>query len=98
MFLAVDCQVTVVPVLTQNKGLPFAFGMLGVAVAEFDVRFTSIVHAAEAEPQVLLALHWLAGWGSVQAYLLTFFDWAAAEMDSSNKPRKNKLQHHPQDR
>jgi hypothetical protein len=51
--------------------------MLGVEDAAFAVRFTSTVLGVEPDPQVLLALHSCAGFGSEQAYLL-LFDWAVA--------------------
>ena len=70
VFLDVLCQVTVVPVLTQKVEFPFAFAVLGVASAAFAVRLTSTVHGAEADPQVILALHKAAGFDSAQAYLL----------------------------
>ena len=70
VFFAVDCQVTVVPVFTQNNELLLASGMLGVAEAEYDVRFISTVHGEEGEPHILPALHCVDGLGSEQAYLL----------------------------
>jgi len=70
VFLDKLCHVTVVPAFTQNVEFPFAFGILGVASAAEAVRLMSTVHGAEADPQVLLALHRAAGLGSEQAYLL----------------------------
>jgi hypothetical protein len=69
-------QVTFVPTFTQKREFPLAFGMLGVADAESDVRFTSTVQGVEADPHVLAAVHCCTGFASMQAYLL-FFDWAA---------------------
>ena len=57
VFFADDCQVTVVPVLMQKREFRFAFGILGVADAEYDVRFTSTLQGTLGEPQVLLSLH-----------------------------------------
>jgi hypothetical protein len=55
--LSVLFHVTVVPTLTQNSELPFAFGMLGVEDAELAVRFTSTLHGLEADPHVLAPVH-----------------------------------------
>ena len=63
---------TVVPVLTQKREFPFAFGMLGVEDAESAVRLTSTVQGLEGDPHVLAAVHSCAGFGSKQAYLLLF--------------------------
>ena len=81
VFLEEDCQVTVVPDLTQKNAFPLGSATFGVAVDELAVRLTSTVQGAEAEPQVLLALHRLAGLGSAQAYwppLFFFFSSALA--------------------
>ena len=76
-FLLLLFQTTVVPALTQNVEFPLAPGMLGVAEAEFAVRFTSITQGAVADPQVLAGVHMAAGFGSEQAYLgLGFFSSA----------------------
>jgi len=64
-------QTTVVPGFTQNRELPFAFGMPGVADAASSVRFTSTVHGLEGDPQVWAKVHVCAEVGSVQAYLLS---------------------------
>jgi hypothetical protein len=77
IFLPALFQVTVVPVFTQKSALLLALSMLGVEDAAFAVRFTSTVQGVEPDPQVLLALHSCAGFGSEQAYLL-LFDWAVA--------------------
>jgi hypothetical protein len=50
-------HITVVPELTQNRELPFAFGMLGVEDAALSVRFTSTLHGVEADPHVFAAVH-----------------------------------------
>jgi hypothetical protein len=55
--LSVLFHVTVVPTLTQNRELPFAFGMLGVEDAELAVRFTSTLHGLDADPHVLAPVH-----------------------------------------
>lgn len=65
-------HVTVVPTFTQKSELPFAFGMLGVADAEYAVRFTSTLQGLEADPQVLAPVHNCVGFTSAQAYLLLF--------------------------
>ena len=70
--LPVLIHVTVVPVFTQKSALLLGAGTLAVEDAAFDVRFTSTVQGVEAYPQVLLALHSCAGFGSEQAYLLLF--------------------------
>ena len=82
MSLLVVFQVTVVPTLTQNAALLLALGMLEVVEAPSDVRFTSTVQGAEADPQVFAALHSCSGLGSEQAYLL-LNDWAAAKPANS---------------
>src|ERR1700729_3009559 len=74
-FFLVLFHCTVVPAFTQKSELPLAPGMLGVAEAAYAVRWTSTEHGAEAEPQVLAALHSCAGFASEHAYL-SFFDWA----------------------
>lgn len=65
-------QVTVVPTFTQKSELPFGFGMLGVADAEFVVFFTSTLQGLVADPHVLALVHNCAGFTSAQAYLLLF--------------------------
>jgi hypothetical protein len=77
IFLPVLFHCTVVPTFTQKSELLFAFGMSGVDEAALDVRFTSMEHGEEAEPQVLAAVHNCAGFASEHAYLL-LFDWAEA--------------------
>ena len=62
-------QFTLVPTFTQKREFPLAFGMLGVAEADSDVRFTSTVQGVEGDPQVLAAVHSCAGFTSKQAYL-----------------------------
>jgi hypothetical protein len=52
--------------------------MLGVAEDEYEVRFTLTVQGAEADPQVLSALHRLAGLGFAQASLLLSFFLSSA--------------------
>jgi hypothetical protein len=74
MSLPVLFHWTVVPALMQKRELPLAFGMLGVAEAALELRFTSTAQGLEGEPQVLPALHNCAGFASEQAYLL--LDWA----------------------
>jgi hypothetical protein len=70
VFLDELCQVTVVPVFTQNDAFPLAFGMFGVADAELlPLRFTSTLHALVVDPQVVLALHMLPGFDPEQTYL-----------------------------
>jgi hypothetical protein len=63
---------TVVPTLTQNRELPFALGMLGVADAELSVRFTFTLHGLEADPHVLAAVHIWAAFGSAHTSLSSF--------------------------
>ncbi len=71
VFLDELCQVTVVPVFTQNDAFPLAFGMFGVADAELlPLRFTPTLHALVVDPQVVAALHMLPGFDSEQTYLL----------------------------
>src|SRR5271157_5864199 len=81
VFLAVDCQFTVLPVLTQKKPSPFAPAMLGVAEEEYEVRLTLTEHDA---PQVLPALHILAGVACAHASLAlsVFLSSAAAKLAS----------------
>ncbi|MBV8068795.1 MAG: hypothetical protein JO270_02745 [Acidobacteriaceae bacterium] len=64
VFLFELCHTTVVPAATQNGALAFAPGMPGVIEAELAVRLTSIVQGADEEPQVLLGLQMLCGFGS----------------------------------
>jgi hypothetical protein len=72
-------QTTVVPDFMQKLEFPLAPGMLGVAEAAFDVRFTSTEQGSEGDPQVLAAVQRLAGLGSEHAYLpLLFFVCASA--------------------
>jgi hypothetical protein len=67
MFLPVLFHWTVVPTLTQTRELPLAPGIEGVAEAALAVRFTSISHGADVEPQVFAATHSSSGFASVQA-------------------------------
>src|SRR5271167_3456583 len=90
VFFALDCQVTVVPALTQKNPSPLAPAMLGVAEDDCDVRLTLIVHA---DPHVLLALHMLAGFGCEQASLLSFFlSSAAAKLAISRTGNRSRAQ------
>jgi hypothetical protein len=79
IFLPVLFHCTVVPTFTQKRDPFLPFAMLGVDEAALAVRFTSTEHGAEAEPQVLLGLHNVAGLGSPQAYLLL---WADTKLDN----------------
>src|SRR5271167_1186867 len=72
-FLLLLFQTTVVPTLTQNVEFPLAPGMLGVAEAESEVRFTSTTQGVVADPQVLAGVHIEAGLGSEHAYFALGF-------------------------
>src|SRR5271169_6793857 len=88
-----DCQVTVVPALTQKRSFPFAPGMLGVAEDEYEVRLTLTVQGVDADPQVLPALHILAGLGFAQAsLLLSFLSSAAAKLAISRTGNSSREQ------
>jgi hypothetical protein len=64
------CHSTVVPVRTQTSAFPLALGIFGIVEAELPpLRFTSITQGAESDPQVLLAVHIAAGFGSEQTCL-----------------------------
>jgi hypothetical protein len=56
--------------LTQNSWLFLAFGTLGLTLAELPALVMLTVQGFVAEPQVLFALHKLAGSGSLHANLL----------------------------
>jgi hypothetical protein len=70
VFLLEDIHTTVVPALMQKSWLPLAFGTLGLTEEPSPDFRTSIVQTAEADPQVLAALHESAGLGSSQTYLV----------------------------
>jgi hypothetical protein len=90
MFLPVLFQVTVVPAVTQKNALLLASWVLGVEEAPLAVRFTSTTHGVEADPQVLLAFHSCAAFGSEHAYLL-LFDCAIAEFASKTSGNTGKI-------
>ncbi len=64
VFLFELIHTTVVPALTQKNWLFFALGIPGFTLEELADLVMSILHADEAEPQVLAALHKLSGCGS----------------------------------
>ena len=70
VFLFEVIHTTVVPFLMQKNWLFFALGMPGLTLEDWPALVMSIVHGADAEPQVLAAVHKLAGSGSSHAYLL----------------------------
>jgi hypothetical protein len=70
VFLLEVIQMTVVPFLTQKSWLFLAFGTLGLTLAELPALVMLTVQGFVAEPQVLAALHKLAGSGSSHANLL----------------------------
>ena len=70
VFLFEVIHTVVVPALMQKNWLFFALGMPGLTFEELPALVMSIVQGAEAEPQVLAALHRLAGCASSQTYLL----------------------------
>ena len=90
VFLDVLCQVMVVPVFTQNVALPRAFGILAVASAASAVLLTSTVQGTETDPQVLLALHRVVGFGSEQVSLMLLPDCACAPSQLNSKKNANK--------
>ena len=55
------CQVTLVPVFTQNGVFALASATLAIEAAESDVRFTSTMHGVDVDPQVLLVPQILSG-------------------------------------
>jgi hypothetical protein len=63
---------TVVPFLMQKNWLFFALGIPGLTLDELPALVMSMVQGALADPQVLAAVHMLAGSASSQAYLLFF--------------------------
>lgn len=64
------CHSTVVPVRTQTRAFSLAPGIFGLVAAELlPLRLTSITQGAESDPQVLLAVHIAAGFGSEQTCL-----------------------------
>jgi hypothetical protein len=75
VFLLEVIQTTDVPALMQKNWLPFASGTPGLTEAPSPDFLTSIVHTADADPQVLAAVHLSSGFGSSQMYLL--FAWVS---------------------
>jgi len=69
-FLDELLHVTVVPTLTQNGAFDLAPAIPGVTDAALAVRLTSTVQGAEADPQVVAALHIPCGFVYAQTYLL----------------------------
>ena len=55
------CQVTLVPLLTQNGVFALGSETLAIDAVEDAVRLTSTVQGVEADPQVLLLLQMLSG-------------------------------------
>jgi hypothetical protein len=80
MFLLEDIQVTAVPALTQKSWLFLAPGIPGLTLAPWPARLISTVQGAEADPQVLAALHMDAGAASSHTYLPFFCAWAAVPL------------------
>jgi hypothetical protein len=70
VFLLEVIQMTLVPFLTQKSWLFLAFGTLGLTLAELPDLVMLTVQGFVAEPQVLSAVHKLAGSGSLHANLL----------------------------
>jgi len=70
VFLLEVIQMTLVPFLTQKSWLFLAFGTLGLTLAELPALVMLTVQGLVAEPQVLSAVHKLAGSGSLHANLL----------------------------
>jgi hypothetical protein len=92
------CHLTVVPARTQTSAFPLALGIFGVVEAELPpLRFTSITHGADSDPQVLLAVHIDSGFGSEQRCLWPPSSFslavrkATAGINARQKRRKPKL-------
>src|SRR5271169_5172213 len=88
VFLFEVINTTVVPALTQKNWLFFALGISGFTLDELPALVMSTLQGADAEPQVLAALHMLAGCASSHTYLLFF--WACAVAEASNTMQANK--------
>jgi hypothetical protein len=87
LFLLEVIHTTTVPALMQKNWLFLALGIPGFTLAELADLVTSIVHADEADPQVLAALHMLSGCLSSQTYLLFFCACALGQL--SRRPQDN---------
>src|SRR3954465_7956524 len=72
LFLFELFHTTVVPALTQTNWLFRVLGIFAFTFAESEDLVMSIVHTAEADPQVFEALHMLSGCASSHMYLLFF--------------------------
>src|SRR5271165_5559078 len=72
VFLFEVIQTVVVPFLMQKNWLFFALGIPGFTLEELPDLVMSTVQGAEAEPQVLAAVHMPAGFASSHTYLLFF--------------------------
>ena len=72
VFLFEVIQTVVVPFLMQKNWLFFALGMPGFTLEELPALVMSTVQGADAEPQVLAAVHRLAGLRFV-AHILALF-------------------------
>src|SRR5664279_1847630 len=90
VFLFEVIQTTVVPALTQKNWLFFALGTPGLTLDELPDLVMSTVQGAAVEPQVLAALHTLAGWASSQTYLLFFCACAAVAINNAMHAHENK--------
>src|SRR5664279_312629 len=88
VFLFEVIHTTVVPLLMQKNWLFFALATPGFTLDELPDLVMSTVHGAEAEPQVLAAVHMLAGCASSHTYLLFFC--ACAMVATSNRVHGNK--------
>jgi hypothetical protein len=85
VFLFEVIHTTVVPALTQKNWLFLAFGISGLTLDELPALVISTVQGAEADPQVLAAVHRIAGSGSSHTYLLFFCAWAAVKVRSTTQ-------------
>ena len=88
LFLFELFQTTVVPDFTQNNWLVRVLGISAFTLAESEDLVMSIVHTAEADPQVFEALHMFSGFASSHMYLLFFC--ACAVVQFSERTLNNK--------
>src|SRR5664279_2024135 len=91
VFLFEVIHTTVVPALMQKNWLFFALGIPGFTLDELPDLVMSTVHGAEAEPQVLAALHRLAGCASSHTYLLFFCACAVVQISSTRQGNKSEI-------
>jgi hypothetical protein len=95
VFFAELCQVTVVPTFTQKGAFDFEFGVAGVTVAEVPpLRFRSTRHGFDSDPQRFETAQMLAGFVSVQTYLLERLSCAPATRKlASDSDNRSPLEH-----